>query len=124
MVVLVTGKPGAGKTHYADLLAQELSINGVPAMVFDGDAVRKETNNNDFSDEGRMKNLDKLAELALSAERNEIVAIVAAVSPKVEWRDAMRRRWKQSRLVYIPGGTLWEGTEYEIPIDREYHVYK
>jgi len=120
MVILVTGRPGAGKTHHARALAAEYGKRGIPASVLDGDEVRAETNNHDFTDEGRIRHLEKIAGMAAVFESHGIIAIVAVVAPKLEWRNRMRTAWQNSRLVYIPGGTLWTGTEYEVPFDDEY----
>ncbi len=92
-------------------------------MVLDGDEIRDETNNRDFTDHGRRSHLIKMAELAAKLESQDIVAIVACVAPRKEWRDMMRAMWISSRLVYIPGGELWHGTKYESPTMGEFDVY-
>jgi adenylylsulfate kinase len=120
MVILVTGRPDSGKTHYAYALAKEYAQQGDPAAVIDGDEVRAETDNQDFTDEGRQRNLDKIAQAAAKFEGHGIIAIVACVSPKREWRDAMRSKWQASRLVYLPGGNLWPDSQYEVPAHDEY----
>lgn len=120
MVILVTGRHNAGKTHYAQALAKEYAIRQIPASVLDGDEVRAETNNRDFTNAGRIQHLEKITKMAAVFESHDIIAIVAVVAPKREWRDRMRIAWQDSRLVYIPGGTLWKDTEYEVPADDEY----
>jgi adenylylsulfate kinase-like enzyme len=120
MVILITGRPNAGKTYYAHMLAKEYAKKNIPASVLDGDEVRAETNDHDFTDDGRVRHLSKISDMAAKFEVHGIMAIVSVVAPKREWRDVMRSKWKTSRLVYIPGGTLWEGTEYEVPTDDEY----
>jgi len=120
MVILITGKPGAGKSHYAFCLAQELRDEGKLVRVLDGDLVRQSNNDNDYSDDGRRNHLMRMATLAAKTEEADVIVIIAAVSPKREWRDSMRAMWKSSRLVYLPGGTLWEGTEYMRPQDDEF----
>jgi adenylylsulfate kinase-like enzyme len=120
VIWLITGKPGAGKSHYAFHLAQELRAEGKLVTILDGDVFRHQTGNLDFSDDGRIRNLRGLAEAAAKAEWPGHVVIVAAVAPRREWRDMMRAQWQCSRLCYLPGGSLWEGTSYERPDDSEF----
>ena len=115
MVIWITGRKGSGKTTTAVRLA-DIIPNSV---VFDGDLVRQKENNTDFSDEGRARNLASIALQAADAERAGQVAIVACVSPRKDWRQAMRTMFNKSILIYRPGGTLWEGTTYEEPDAEE-----
>ena len=122
MVILVTGKKDAGKTTYAKRLVEELISDGVQAALLDGDEFRQETGNDDYTDEGRQRNLIGAAKVAGELERQGNVVVVAFVSPRRSWRDAMRLHWKESRLVYLPGGTLWPNTIYEVPTEDEFEI--
>ena len=119
MVYLITGKAGAGKTHYAETLAAELKLAGHSVAVVDGDVLREKRKNDDYTDKGRILNLIDAAEMAAELEAEGKIVICAFVSPKREWRDAMREYWRMSIVVYIPGGSLWKGTTYERPTDGE-----
>ena len=123
MVILITGKAGSGKSHYSQALAKELTDAKVPVATFDGDALRSETGNKDFTDKGRIQNLIKAASLARQREYAGDVVILSFVAPRKEWRNIMRNFWDESRLVYMPGGTLWKDTTYEIPTDDEFKIY-
>jgi adenylylsulfate kinase-like enzyme len=124
MVILITGKAGAGKTTHAKRLAREIMQNDqMAAVVFDGDEVRNALGNQDYTDTGRLAHLRSIAHNAAVVEKTGNIAIVAVIAPKKEWREAMRAEWKESRLVYLPGGTLWPGTEYERPSLGEFNVY-
>lgn len=122
MVILVAGKAGAGKTTYANRLAEELLSSGHKVRVLDGDEQRKAANNQDFSEAGRYRHLMSMARSASEAERLGYVVIVAAIAPRIYWREKMRSMWRESLLVYLPGGTLWEGTEFEKPRPAELGV--
>jgi bifunctional enzyme CysN/CysC len=122
MVILITGKKDAGKTTYAKRLVEELIANGVEAVMLDGDEFRQETGNDDFTDEGRQRNLIGAAKVAAELERQGNIVTVAFVAPRKAWREAMRLLWKESRLVYLPGGTLWPNTTYEIPDEEEFEI--
>jgi adenylylsulfate kinase-like enzyme len=119
MVYLITGKKGAGKTEYARRLGKEIEEEGFSVCFLDGDDFRDITGNNDFSDAGRIKNLTEASIIAAEKEKLGNIVILSFIAPKREWRDQMRNRWEASRVIYIPGGTLWEGTSYEKPADYE-----
>ena len=122
MVILITGKRGAGKTHYAKTLTGELQIDKIDVVMIDADEYREKTQNKDFSDAGRMRNLVGAAKLAAEFERQGKVVIMAFIAPRRVWRTTMRQYWEESRIVYIPGGDLWEGTTYETPTDDELQI--
>ena len=121
MVILITGKQGAGKTHYARELITELEATGFNVCWIDGDAWRGEHKNDDYSEEGRKRNLLSAAQQAAEYERGGHYVVLSFIAPKRKWRDAMRKYWHESRLVYMPGGKLWEGTEYETPVENEFN---
>lgn len=116
MVIWITGRKGSGKSTLASLLAGQFRS----AVVLDGDTIRDTiTGNHDFSDAGRMANIETLANLAHVLESQGLTVIVACISPRRAWRKAVREIFLQSMLVYLPGGTLWEGSEYEEPDAEE-----
>jgi adenylylsulfate kinase-like enzyme len=119
MVYLITGKQGSGKTHYAEALASELEREGATIKMLDGDVWRQQNDNQDYTDEGRIKNLISAAQSAEHYEKNGYVVIMSFIAPRQEWRNMMRAYWKQSKVIYIPGGSLWEGTTYEKPDENE-----
>lgn len=119
MVYLITGKKDAGKTTYGKRFAEELKADGHKVIMIDGDEFREKNKNDDFSDEGRIKNLMSAAEMAAEFEEKGYIVILAFVSPRREWRDMMRKLWMMSAVIYIPGGTLWPGTTYDRPTDGE-----
>ena len=121
MVILVCGKASSGKSTLALRLAQELRAEGKVVRILDGDVFRHQTGNQDFTDAGRIRNLQGLAKAAAEGEWPGHVVIVAAVAPRREWRDMMRDMWPgRGLLVYVPGGTRGPGTEYERPVWDEF----
>lgn len=115
MVILIVGKSGAGKSTYAMRLAGELYRDGQPVVILDGDIERLRSGNKDFSDEGRRKHLEDVSDQAAEIESRDVIVIVAVMAPTRELRNMMKHKWKQSRLIYLPGGSLWKGTTYERP---------
>lgn len=116
-VYWITGKKGAGKTTYARRLAEELKAGGEQPVVLDGDAVREHFPAG-YTDEERHEHIIRIARFAALLESEGHTPIIALVSPRKDWRQEARTYFKESYLVYLPGGTLWKGTTYEVP-DRE-----
>lgn len=117
MVYFFTGRKGAGKTTAALKLALELTKAGELVVLLDGDTIRRYIPTG-FSDKEREKHIMTAAAYATLLEEQGFVPIISLVSPKKEWRQNARKLFKESILVYVPGGELWEGTTYEEP-DKE-----
>jgi bifunctional enzyme CysN/CysC len=91
-VVWLTGLPGAGKSTLARALERRLFSNGGSPILLDGDTLRAGLNGDlGFSPQDRSENIRRLAEVATHLARNGHIAIVAAVSPSKDDRDAARR---------------------------------
>jgi bifunctional enzyme CysN/CysC len=91
-VVWLTGLPGAGKSTLARALERRLFSNGGSPILLDGDTLRAGLNGDlGFSPQDRSENIRRLAEVATHLARNGHIAIVAAVSPASDDRDAARR---------------------------------
>ena len=119
MVYFLTGKAGVGKTTLAYRMAYEMAQRGVRVIVLDGARFRKWFPS-DFTDEGRRRNVEMVATFAAMLEEQGYTVIVELFAPTRALRLMARRKWAQSQLVYLPGGTLWEGTTYEEPISDEF----
>jgi adenylylsulfate kinase-like enzyme len=116
LVIWITGKAGAGKSTFAKKLQDMMTS---PAVIIDGEEVRERYGLKDFSDQGRLINMLLASSEAILAEEKGKVAIVAMISPRKKHRDLVRKLFDDSVLVYVKGGTLWEGTEYEEPDEDE-----
>ena len=84
-----TGQPGAGKTTMANLLKsklQEISGNSERVIILDGDEIRELFNNQDYSIDGRMKNVEMVQNCCRFLVRNDITTIVCMVSPFAKQR--------------------------------------
>jgi bifunctional enzyme CysN/CysC len=91
-VVWLTGLPGAGKSTLAKALERRLFSRGGSPILLDGDTLRAGLNGDlGFSPEDRSENIRRLAEVAAHLARNGHIAVVAAVSPAREDRNAARR---------------------------------
>jgi bifunctional enzyme CysN/CysC len=91
-VIWLTGLPGAGKSTLAKALERRLFSRGGSPILLDGDTLRAGLNGDlGFSPKDRSENIRRLAEVATHLAKNGHVAIVAAVSPARDDRDAARR---------------------------------
>jgi adenylylsulfate kinase-like enzyme len=118
MVIWITGRKGSYKTTTANRIAQKYRKQGKSVLVLDGDELRSHFPC-DFSDEGRRENILRVAHIAAIAEAQGIIVICALISPKKIWRQEARKLFKMSYLIYLQGGYLWPGTNYEEPVDEE-----
>lgn len=122
MIYWITGKSSSGKTVYAKRLKRQFESLGADVLHLDGDEVRDLNSNQDYSDEAREEHIMNVSKFAAIAERQGIIVIISLISPKKEWRMKARKLFDKSMLIYMPGGYLWEDTEYEKPDHEEMMV--
>jgi adenylylsulfate kinase len=92
MVLWFTGLSGSGKTTIAIDLEQKLADMGFLTQVLDGDNVRTGINNNlGFSEQDRVENIRRIAEVAKLFTNCGIITICCFVSPTA----AMRKMAKE-----------------------------
>ena len=84
MIIWFYGQPGAGKTTLAKALLEKID-----AVHVDGDDVRAVFKNQDYSKEGRIKNLTLINNLVRFLDHKGFNVIVSVVSPYKEVRDQM-----------------------------------
>jgi adenylylsulfate kinase len=90
-VIWFTGLPCSGKTTLALALEKELFSQGYLCQVLDGDNVRCGINNNlGFSNEDRLENIRRIAEISKLFLSAGVITINAFVSPTNEIRDLAR----------------------------------
>jgi len=116
MIVVFYGQPHSGKTTLARAYQTRLFLetgNHIP--IVDGDDIREIFVNKDFSNEGRLKNLQKISDIATFLERQYGDVIVSAVYPLKE-----ARKYINDLNV---GNIVWVFLKYDTPRGREnYHV--
>lgn len=122
MIYWITGRSSAGKTVYAKRLKKQFEVLNAKVLLLDGDDVRDKFNNQEYTDEARLQHIMSIARFAVIAESQGFIVIISLISPKKEWRMKARKLFDKSMLIYIPGGVLWEGTEYEEPDHEEMMV--
>lgn len=108
MVYWITGRKGCGKTTLAHKIAAQIP----GSVVLDGDHVRSYFPE-DYTDIGRYAHQERLTKIARILEDQDVVAIIACVSPKKEVRKSLQSNFRQCIEIQLPGGELWPGTFYE-----------
>ena len=90
-VIWLTGLSGSGKSTIALELEKQLHQKGILTQLLDGDNIRSGINNNlGFSDEDRLENIRRIAEVSKLFLNCGLVTINSFVSPTNDVRDLAR----------------------------------
>ncbi len=90
-VIWITGLSGAGKTTIAKHLDSMLYNHGFVSQILDGDNIRSGINSNlTFSEEDRLENVRRIAEVSKLFLECGIITINCFISPTEEIRDMAR----------------------------------
>jgi adenylylsulfate kinase len=88
LVIWMTGLSGSGKTTIAVALEQILNEKGFLTQILDGDNVRTGINNNlGFSEEDRVENIRRIAEVSKLFLNCGVITINCFVSPTIDIRN-------------------------------------
>ena len=79
------GLPGSGKTTLAQALIKQLNDTGYTVTWFNADEVRKQYDDWDFSEEGRIRQSQRMYEMSLAVSSD--YAVVDFVCPLPVMRD-------------------------------------
>lgn len=92
MMLWLTGLSGSGKSTVAIALERELHKRGLLCRILDGDNIRSGINNNlGFSEEDRIENIRRIAEIGKLFVDTGIIAIAAFISPNNDLRQMAAR---------------------------------
>ena len=87
IVIWFTGLSGAGKTTLSEHLSKALFEKGFFTQLLDGDQIRSGINNNlGFSEEDRIENIRRIAEISKLFINSGIICINSFISPANEMR--------------------------------------
>jgi adenylylsulfate kinase len=90
-VIWFTGLSGSGKTTLASNLEKELFFRRFFCQVLDGDNIRTGINNNlGFSEEDRLENIRRIAEVSKLLLNTGMITICSFISPTEEIRNLAR----------------------------------
>ena len=87
LMIWFTGLSGSGKSTVAIALERELQKRGLLCRILDGDNIRSGINNNlGFSQEDRVENIRRIAEIGKLFVDTGIITIAAFISPSNDIR--------------------------------------
>lgn len=88
VMIWFTGLSGSGKSTLAIALERELQQRGLLCRILDGDNIRSGINNNlGFSEEDRVENIRRIAEVGKLFVDTGIITIAAFISPNNDIRE-------------------------------------
>lgn len=88
VMIWFTGLSGSGKSTVAIALERELHKRGLLCRILDGDNIRSGINNNlGFSEEDRVENIRRIAEVGKLFIDSGIITIAAFISPNNDIRE-------------------------------------
>lgn len=91
IVIWLCGLSGSGKSTIANATERVLHQQGRATVILDGDNMRAGLNANlGFSDNDRLENIRRIAEVARLFAAQGIITIVSAITPRGELRDVAR----------------------------------
>lgn len=100
-VIWLTGLPCSGKTTIATMLLEKFYMHNIEAVHLDGDIVRIEKNNFDFSPEGRKQNIFYTVSMAKKIIMNGQFVIASLVSPFKYHREYARKNLSNFVEVFV-----------------------
>lgn len=91
IAIWMCGLSGSGKSTIANATERVLHQQGRFTIILDGDNIRSGLNSNlGFSDQDRLENIRRIAELAKILVDNGTIVFISAITPKGELRDLAR----------------------------------
>jgi adenylylsulfate kinase len=91
IVVWLCGLSGSGKSTIANAAERVLCQQGRMTAILDGDNLRTGLNANlGFSDDDRLENIRRIAEVAKLFAHNGVITLVSAITPRGLHRDLAR----------------------------------
>jgi adenylylsulfate kinase len=100
--IWLTGLSGSGKSTIAEMLEQRLRKSGARVEKLDGDALRAELCKDlGFSAEDRRTNISRIGYICELLTRNGVIAVVSAISPYRDSRNAVRAKISEFIEIYV-----------------------
>ncbi|MDA7548637.1 adenylyl-sulfate kinase [bacterium] len=126
MIMWLTGQPGSGKTTLANRLIKEIksTSNNIKIINIDGDDLRNISKNQDYSKEGRIKNISTAISIMRFLANKEYLCIVSIVAPYKFLRDELKNEFPFLEVYLhtkeVRGRENFFAKDYEIPTDPKH----
>ena len=119
MKILICGRSGSGKSTFAEKLYNEIILNK-SCDIINGDKIRQEHNDWDFTIEGRIRQCLRIKNLADEAKLQDLVTISDFICPTRHLREL----FEPDLLIYMHGDPTnqYPDTDnlFEEPTEDEY----
>lgn len=119
MIYWFTGQPGAGKTTLANALIEQCSDT---CINIDGDGLRELFQNFDYSQEGRVKNIQSVLDLCRFLDNKGFTVVVSVVAPYKQMRDSLKETNEVVEIYVhtteVRGREKFFVNEYEAPTEN------
>lgn len=126
MKILIMGLPGSGKTTLAGELYNELNSTTQVVSWHNADNVRRLFDDWDFTDDGRLRQAYRMADLAKVDEKDGIISICEFICPTQKMRDAFASTGKPDYIIWmdtIKAGRYKDTNKiFEAPTEYDYRI--
>ena len=95
MIIWLTGQPGSGKSTLANTLIEKIKKKELSNKIIniDGDDLRFINMNQDYSKEGRIKNISTAISIARFLSNKEYTVVISIVAPYRFLRDELKEQF-------------------------------
>ncbi len=112
LAIWMCGLSGSGKSTIANAAERVLHKQGRFTIILDGDNMRTGLNSNlGFSDNDRLENIRRIAELAKVLVENGVIVFISAITPRGELRDLARGLVGEENLFEVYVKASYEACE-------------
>jgi len=101
-ITVLFGQPHCGKSTLAwELKKSLIELEGMSYPIVDGDEIRAIFKNSDYSKNGRIRNLQRISDIAIFLASQHERVIVAAVYPYKEAREYLDSQIKDVKWIHL-----------------------
>ena len=126
MIIWLTGQPGSGKTTLANEIIKKMKSDdpSIKIINLDGDDLRTINKNQDYSKEGRIKNISTAISIMRFLANKDYICVISIVAPYRFLRDELKEDFNFLEVYLhtteIRGRENFFAKDYEVPIDSNH----